>query len=161
MERLAIAADGELALLAFASLPASGCGGQPGPALITAHQVVMIPSLSTFLAPSTLQRPKEFSKEVAVLGDPVFDAGDDRVQMDRADLLPSLASPGAPGTTRQRPALARLTGTAEEAAGIQQAVGPDKVSLFLGFKASVDTILSPAMRDYRILHLATHGVLDA
>ena len=29
-----------------------------------------------------------------------------------------------------------------------------------GFDASVETVLSPAMRGYRIWHLATHGVYD-
>ena len=157
MEKLAIVADGDLALLPFASLPANGCGARPGPPLITAHQVVMIPSLSTFLESSAPEPARKFSKEVAVLADPVFDAGDDRVHVDPAD--PALSHTG--DSKRQGPALPRLTGTAQEAAGIEQAVGPDKVSLFLGYSASVDSILSPTMRDYRILHLATHGVLDA
>ena len=157
MEKLAIVADGDLALLPFASLPTNGCSATPGPPLIMAHEVVMIPSFSTFLAQSTPEPERKFSKEVAVLADPVFDAGDDRVHVAPAD--PGLSHAG--DTKRQGPALPRLTGTAQEAAGIEQAVGPDKVSLFLGYSASVDSILSPAMRDYRILHLATHGVLDA
>ena len=58
------------------------------------------------------------------------------------------------------PALPRLVGTGEEAMEIQRTVGPDKASVFLGFSASVETILSPEMRNYRILHLATHGIAD-
>ncbi len=113
----------------------------------------MIPSLSTFLSKSAPQTEGKFSKEVAVVADPIFDLGDDRVHVDAAGR--------ASDTKRAGPALPRLTGTAQEAAGIEEAVGPGKVSLFLGASASVETILNPAMRDYRILHLATHGVLDA
>lgn len=159
MEKLAIVADGDLALLAFASLPIHGCETDPGLPLVTAHQVVMTPSLSIFLTRRNPPTRGTFPKEVAVVADPVFDAGDERVHIEPPDpALPHGSSPvenKPPG-----PALPRLTGTAEEAAGIGEAVGAGKVSLFLGFNASVATVLSPAMGDYRILHLATHGVLD-
>ena len=159
MGKLAIVADGDLALLAFASLPANGCDPDPGPPLITAHQVVMIPSLSVFLMQQKPVASLAFPKEVAILADPVFDSGDERVQVESSDLH-SAHDAAAAKMKMQGPALPRLAGTAQEAAGIADIVGADKVSLFLGFNASLDTILSPAMRDYRILHLATHGVLD-
>ena len=157
MDKLAIAPDGDLGMLSFASLPMNGCAAKPGPPLITDHQVVMIPSLSTWLGPS--QPPRTFAREVAVFADPVFDAGDDRVSSDHPSPRPTHISASI-DNKRQGPALPRLIGTAEEASGIETAVGAENVSLFLGFNASVDTLLSPAMRDYRILHLATHGVLD-
>ncbi len=159
MEKLAIVADGDLAPLAFASLPTHGCDADSGPPLITAHQVVMIPSLSIFLSQRNPVAGKTFPKEVAVLADPVFDAGDERVHIEKSDPQVPSASP-FDENKRPGPALPRLTGTSEEAAGIADAVGAGNVSLFLGFSASVNAVLSPAMRDYRILHLATHGVLD-
>ena len=118
---------------------------------------MMIPSLSTFLAKSAPEPERKFTKEVAVLADPIFDLADDRVHVDPAGGAPAHAS----DTKRPGPALPRLTGSAQEAAGIEEAVGPGKVSLFLGANASVESFLSPAMGDYRVLHLATHGVLDA
>ena len=151
-QKLAIVADGELATLPFASLPLNGCDARPGPPVITAHQVVMIPSLSIFLTHPV--RDARFSKEVAIVANPVFDPGDDRVHIKPSDMRRGSQS------IKDVPALPRLVGTGEEAMEIQRTVGPDKASVFLGFSASVETILSPEMRNYRILHLATHGIAD-
>jgi CHAT domain-containing protein len=43
---------------------------------------------------------------------------------------------------------------------VRKAAGKDHVFLAQGFDASVDTVLSPWMQQYRIWHLATHGVYD-
>lgn len=43
---------------------------------------------------------------------------------------------------------------------VRKAAGSHHVFLAQGFDASVDTVLSPAMQQYRIWHLATHGVYD-
>ena len=153
-KKLAIVADGELATLPFASLPLNGCDSQPGPPVITAHQVVMIPSLSIFLTHPVRDAQTRFSKEVAIVANPVFDPGDDRVH-----IKPSGVRRGSQ-SIKDVPALPRLVGTGEEAIEIQQTLGPGKASVFLGFNASVETILSPEMRNYRVLHLATHGVAD-
>ncbi len=80
-EKLAIVADGELATFPFAALPLNGCDDKPGPPVITAHQVVMIPSLSIFLSPPMRDAQTRFSKEVAIVANPVFDPGDARVHM--------------------------------------------------------------------------------
>jgi CHAT domain-containing protein len=160
MEKLAIVADGDLAMLPFASLPLNGCDARPGPPVITAHQVVMIPSLSIFLTHPVRAAQNVFQKEVALVADPVFGLDDDRVNFNQSDMRYPRLSTAAIETKRDVPALPRLIGTGEEATRIQETVGPEKASLFLGFSASVETILSPAMRDFRILHLATHGVLD-
>lgn len=159
MDKLAIVPDGDLAMLSFTSLPLNGCRGRAGPPLITAHHVVMIPSLSTYLANLPAKSSGAFAKEVAVFADPVFDRADGRLRANHAAVQLAHTSTFIE-TKRQGPALPRLMGTAEEASGIEKVVGADRVSLFLGFNASVDTFLSPAMRDYRVLHLATHGVLD-
>jgi len=153
-KKLAIVADGELAMLPFASLPLNGCDARPGPPVITAHQVVMIPSLSIFLTHPLRDARTRFSKEVAIVANPVFDPGDDRVHIKPSDMRRGSQS------IKDVPALPRLAGTGEEAMEIQRTVGPEKASVFLGFNASVETILSPEMRNYRILHLATHGVAD-
>ncbi len=158
-EKLAIVADGQLVTLPFASLPLNGCDAKPGPPVITAHQVVMTPSLSIFLTHPLRDPQTRFSRELAIVANPVFDPSDDRVHIKQSDMRHGPLS-AALQSIKDVPTLPRLVGTEEEAIAIQQTVGPEKASLFLGFSASVETILSPAMRDYRILHLATHGVAD-
>lgn len=58
----------------------------------------------------------------------------------------------------------RLLNAGYEANAIRETVlkatGPHHVFLAQGFDASVDTVLSPAMQQFRICHLATHGVYD-
>jgi CHAT domain-containing protein len=151
-EKLTIVADGELAAFPFAALPLNGCDAKPGPPLITARQVVMTPSLSIFLTHPMRGQQTGFSKEIAIVANPVFDPGDSRVK-------PSDLRRG-PQSIKDVPALPRLIGTGEEAKEIQQTVGPERASVFLGFSASVETMLSPEMRNYRVLHLATHGLAD-
>ena len=153
-EKLTIVADGELAAFPFAALPLNGCDDKPGPPLLTAHQVVMTPSLSIFLNHPVRGQQTGFSKEIAIVANPVFDPGDSRVHVKPSDLR------RGPQSIKEVPALPRLTGTAEEAKGIQQIVGTEKASIFTGFNASVETMLSPEMRNYRVLHLATHGLTD-
>ena len=160
VEKLVIVADGDLAMLPFASLPLNGCEATSGPPVITAHQVVMTPSLSVFLTHPTPGVQAAFSREVAIVANPVFDMSDSRVHFKQSDMRRSPFSAATVESYKDIPTLPRLIGTGEEATAIQQTVGPEKASLFLGFNASVETILSPAMRDYRVLHLATHGVVD-
>jgi CHAT domain-containing protein len=43
---------------------------------------------------------------------------------------------------------------------VRKAAGNNQVFLAQGFDANVETVLSSKMQDYRIWHLATHGVYD-
>jgi CHAT domain-containing protein len=54
----------------------------------------------------------------------------------------------------------RLIGTREEAKAIAELAGPEHAALYLDFNASLPMLLSASLREYSILHLATHGVLD-
>jgi CHAT domain-containing protein len=173
-------------MVPFAALPESGCAGAPAPPILASHQVVVTPSLSIYLTHQSGQtgEPRTtFSREVAIVADPVFDAQDDRVrvhsQVSPVTLAPDHSPAPLPNRSskmmmphstiagldrRNEPTLPRLIDSGAEANEILEAVGPvigrEKTTVWLGFNASVETVLSPAMQDYRILHLATHGVLD-
>ena len=56
--------------------------------------------------------------------------------------------------------LPRLTHSLQEATAIARAVPADQSFTALGFKASRETANSPQLSKYRIIHFATHGVLD-
>jgi CHAT domain-containing protein len=152
MKQLAVVPDGDLNLLPFAALPESGCqrGGLP---IVAERQIVLAPSLSILLMPHQLPDPDFWRGEVALLADPVFDHEDSRVHR--------TANP----RTGKDPAqfelsLPRLFGTRDEAKAIAALAGSERSVLYLDFDASLQTLLSPSLGRYRILHLATHGVLD-
>jgi tetratricopeptide (TPR) repeat protein len=152
MKHLTIVLDGELDLLPFTALPESGCqgGGQP---MIAEHQVTLTPSLSILLEQHETRERTSFRGEVALLADPVFDRADPRVHaIDSAS--------GGNSIPPFEPALPRLIGTREEAKAIAALTGPGRAALYLDFNANLQTLFSPSMGAYRILHIASHGVLD-
>jgi len=153
--RLAVVPDGALQHVPFAALPFPDRPGEP---LITRFEVVHLPSASVLGE----QRRRLAGRPpapgaVAVLADPVFDARDPRVLQARGA--------GAPQAAEVRSAapegddLPRLTWTRQEAEAITRLAGPGRALLALDFDANLDLVRNGALREYRALHLATHGVL--
>jgi CHAT domain-containing protein len=93
---------------------------------------------------------------VAVLADPVFDAEDPRVRAARR------AVPPLPGPTRAPAAgpLPRLLGSRREASAILALAPAGGGWAALDFEASRASATGGALADFRIVHFATHGVLD-
>ena len=164
-KRLLIVANGALQYMPFAALPDPDGFQQP---LMVNHEIVSVPSASTLavLRRETLKR-KPAQKTLAILADPVFSPDDTRigggperiaVAVRDADavLARSLTDLGFVG---QR--LPRLPGTRREAAGIIPLVPAVKRKQALDFDASRATLMSPEIGQYRILHLATHGLLNS
>jgi CHAT domain-containing protein/Tfp pilus assembly protein PilF len=153
--RLVIVADGELQYIPFGVLPLPGGGGAP---LITRHEILNAPSATALILQRRLARREPATGMVAVLADPVFDAADPRVAArsrtgDR-ELSPARFSPSPEP-------LLRLPWTRREAQAIAAAVPPGRSLLALDFRASRKTALSRELSRYRILHFATHGLIDA
>jgi len=147
--------------------------------MVAAHEIVNLPS-ATVLAALRLEMAgkKQQSKTVAVLADPVFELDDPRL---------ATASDAAERPGKQRPAVAavadsnaaqtqalrdagvmrdgaltitRLIASRAEADDIA-ATAPEGMTLkALGFDASRTTAMSPELGEYRIVHFATHGVLN-
>lgn len=151
MNHLAIVPDGEIDLLPFAALPENGCDGGNEP-LAAGRQTILVPSLSILLLPHQAPDHRPWRGEIALLADPVFDAADARVHR--------IGFPGGDNAVRYDLALPRLYGTRDEAMAIAALAGSDRSALYLDFDASLQTLLDPDLSQYRILHLATHGVLD-
>ena len=72
-------------------------------------------------------------------------------------LTRSLAAEGLRSEGRLR----RLPFTRQEAIAIRAAVRPEGVMDALDFQASRSRAMSPELADYRIVHMATHGILNA
>lgn len=186
-KRLLIVADGALQYLPFTALPLPRAAGAASRSsvyvpLVAEHEIVSLPS-STVLA--VLRRElagrKPAPKTVAVLADPVFDPGDERVRAGKPVTTRPASSPpdggqrgnaSAAGDTLLRsledivedtePAsavLPRLPFTRQEAESIA-ALAPKQSEIVLDFAASKAAATDPRLSQYRYIHFATHVVLN-
>jgi CHAT domain-containing protein len=148
-KRLLIVAEGVVQYLPFAALPEPGAAGQP---VFLNHEIVNAPSASVVavLRRETAGR-KPAAKAIAILADPVFSANDPRFAPGTAHR--SAGDPGSQEFLRLR--FSRTE--AEEIARLAPAAATFKA---LDFDASRDTALKTKLGDYRIVHFATHSVLN-
>ncbi|HEV2855068.1 MAG TPA: CHAT domain-containing tetratricopeptide repeat protein [Thermoanaerobaculia bacterium] len=152
-QRLVVVPDGALAYVPFGALPLPG--GEPGVPLLARHEVVHLPSASALAVQRRLlARRLPAPKLLAVLADPVFDPRDPRVSGSRA-AVPSRAA------AERGPLFERLPGSRAEAEAIAALVPPAESLKALDFDASRDLALGDRLSGYRVVHFATHGVLDA
>jgi CHAT domain-containing protein/Tfp pilus assembly protein PilF len=176
-KRLLIVADGALQYVPFSALPEPAMSGpltittEDGPPLILNHEIVSVPSASVV---AVLRR--EFGARppaerlVAVLADPVFDAADPRLRRTRNRQAIPAAPASLPadveravrsaGFLTDRGALSRLPFTRDEADAIVALTPAGQSTKAIDFNASRAEIASADLSRYRIVHLATHGVLN-
>jgi CHAT domain-containing protein/Tfp pilus assembly protein PilF len=185
-KRLAIVADGILQYIPFAALPAPSLsngegrnfGNEPQP-LFVEHEIVSLPSASTL---ATLRREtagrKPAEKSLAVLADPVFTDDDTRVtrNVDKAvakrktrsadsdemdvDSMQMTRSGRETGVIAAEAGFGRLLSTRREATAILAFVPERERIQALDFEASRTTALKTELGEYRIVHFATHGLLN-
>src|SRR5215213_1612229 len=160
-KRLLIVSDGVLQYIPFAGLrdPANT---RP---LIVGHEVVMAPSASVvgLLRQETANR-RPASKTVAVLADPVFSNNDPRIAAARlgrpapfenAAPMYALRS-GEPGLDGLR----RLRFSRQEADVIARLAGTDGKLKAVDFAANRKLATSGELGQYRVVHFATHGIIN-
>jgi len=136
-QRLVIVPEGALHYVPFAALPS-----------FAGHEIVRIPSAATL---ELLRRDPVRAvpgKTLMIFADPVFSESDPRVGAVR----------DAASTTARMP---RLPLTRQEAASIAKLVPRDSITTALDFDASRATATSDEMRGHRIIHFATHGLVDS
>lgn len=171
-QRLLIVGEGALNLLPFSALPLpgkvpdmSGDGSErrkaPAELIGDRHEVVTIPSASTLAAiRRNLQARETPAGKLAILADPVFRDDDPRVV--RQPPAATGATPPANRLPRVDVAkLDRLVSSRHEAEAILKLLAPgDGVLSAFDFAADRELVVGGALRDYRILHFATHGEID-
>ncbi len=174
--RLAVVPDAALHLVPFSALPvpepgrAWDAGGARLP-LLERHEVVYLPSAATLaVSRRRLAGRPPAPKRAAVLADPVFTAGDPRLAATGGGGQASVAAAASRDAETERGdrrigetgvAFERLPASGEEAAAIAALAPPGEVWTALGPAASRELALSEALRAYRVVHFATHGVADA
>jgi CHAT domain-containing protein len=139
--------------------------------LILDHEIVSLPSASVVaVLRRELQGRKPAEKLVAVLADPVFDSEDPRLKLARQAPQTQIAKASLPaeveraarsaGLVNDRGSLSRLPFTREEADAILSVAPAGQSTKALDFNANRATAMSPELSRYRIVHLATHGVVN-
>ena len=174
--RLLIVADGPLQYIPFGMLPRRAPDGAYRP-LIVDYEIVTMPSASV-LAVQREQMKMRASPTagVAVIADPVFDRTDRRLarsstptQMPAAErddttrILEHLSQPStAHSATVKSPqsVIPRLLFTRNEADAILAVAKGQKNLRAVDFAATKEAVLGGALKDYRIIHFATHGFFD-
>ena len=176
-KRLVIVADGSLQYVPFALLPEpSPRKRDPTQPLFVRHEIVSLPSASALAVTRREQRRTERpDRSVFVFADPVFDAADPRVSASKSTA--TFAARGnasdselPPEWTRSasdvhlvrdgRVYLPRLPFTRREANAIVNSANSGTSRIALDFDAKRDLALGEELRHYRILHFATHTLLD-
>ena len=163
-KRLLIVSDGVLQFIPFSGLPDPGVMVQLRP-LILDHEVVMAPSASVVavLRAETADR-KPAPKLLAVLADPVFSANDPRVAMARAKRYTepekSIATNLRSGSGSGLDNLRRLRFSRQEADDIARLAGEDSKLEAVDFEANRKLATSNELGQYRVVHFATHGIIN-
>jgi CHAT domain-containing protein len=119
------------------------------------HEVVALASASTLPLLRRKVARSAAKGTIAIVADPVFSADDPRVAA--AGRAPG---PGSPAADMTREALTRLPFSRIEASAVASQAPSASVLQAIDFDATVDLATSGRLNDYRIVHLATHGVID-
>jgi CHAT domain-containing protein/tetratricopeptide (TPR) repeat protein len=184
--RLVIVVGGALEYVPFGalSLPGRVQGSKQGDTpLIRTHEVVALPSASILplLRHQTGIRTPAPRKTIAVLADPVFASDDPRVSKMQREPRTTNAELETPASrtddqsathsvaTRAlepftvdaaRGVLSRLPFTRAEAQAVTALVPQTSVLRAVDFEASLQLAMSGRLAGYRIVHFATHGLIN-
>jgi CHAT domain-containing protein/tetratricopeptide (TPR) repeat protein len=184
--RLLVVADGALDYIPFHALvtstPPAGADFSTLPYLIKTTDVLFAPSASVVAAIRQQRAGDVRAGGMLVVADPVFSPTDQRARAVKADgqgaagagvrglsFESALAdvsesensgAPAAPG--EQRGVLVRLSGTRTEAQQIAKlaAASGRRADVWLDLEASESKIEDTDLRQYAVLHFATHGLLN-
>jgi CHAT domain-containing protein/lipopolysaccharide biosynthesis regulator YciM len=184
-KRLLIVADGVLQYIPFQALTSpetaderrgalarigsDASSAEPVP-LMLEHEVVNQPSASALaVIQREMSQRAPAPKAVAVLADPVFERDDPRVrlategvvapeQSERTEISQAMRDVAIDNNQGSIP---RLFASRAEAESIREAAPRGEILEALGFEASRTTAMNSELRQYRIIHFATHGLLDS
>jgi len=182
-KRLLIVGDGILQTIPFAALPltsppTSFLGGEGGNIveegqnyrpLIVNHEIVTLPSASSIdILREQVKGRTPAPKKVAVFADPVFEDNDPRLktvsqtknetETENNDLTRMALKRSIEDFIAL--SFGRLEKTRDEAEAILALVPDNLEQLSLDFDANRETAINPKLSEYKIVHLATHGLLN-
>ena len=159
-KRLLIVSDGVLQFIPFAALrDPDAIDARP---LIVDHEVVMAPSASVVsVLRQEMANRKTASKMLAILADPVFSEDDPRVAAARRGRTVREDKSVAVDALRSTESgLRRLRFSRQEADEIARLAGTSSKLEAVDFAASRQLAMSDELSKYRVVHFATHGIID-
>jgi len=178
-KRLVVVGDGVLQFIPFAALPSPlGTSGAEAarPPLVVEHEIVSLPSAAALAILRRESRGrKPAAKAIAVLADPVYERDDERVRVSgagRGSVKTAKSAPGARvvrdmesafedvGEASLARPLPRLLSTRREARQILSKVPATKGFKALDFDASRQTVVGGQLEQFRVLHFATHALIN-
>ena len=182
-KRILVVAEGALQYISFAALPdpaTLGAGATLQRPMILGHEMVNLPSISVLdILRSESRARQRASKTVAVLADPVFEKSDSRLALAQAQVRQtSDAEPANQERNDEEELLtrsatdmglskdgkshfARLPFSRKEAEAILAVTPSGQGKELLDFSANRAAATSPSLGQYRIIHFATHGLLNS
>lgn len=179
-KRLLVVADGALNYVPFEALVKSPANADYSslPYLIKSNEIIYAPSASVVGA-IRQQQNAQSGRAILVLADPVFNSKDSRsrgtasssgadtrglgIQSALTDVAGQDATATAESGKMQGLPLARLAGTRAEAEQIVKLakISGSQADVWLDLDASEENLETRDVRKYRVLHIATHGLLNA
>jgi CHAT domain-containing protein len=165
-KRIVIVGEGVLQYLPFAALPDPAPDKVDAAPLIAKHEIVTAPSASVLavLRRQTAGR-KPAPRALAILADPVFSRDDDRVVRRQKGQKNAQVGGMAGQVFRSASELGvqdfvRLRFSRHEAEEIARLAPPGTTLKALDFDASRETVFRPDFGQHRIVHFATHSLLN-
>lgn len=157
-KRLIIAPDGKLHYFPISALPLPD--SQKNEPLLLTNEVIYEPSGQMLLTLLKMRnQASENPGKLLVFADPVFSRNDSRIAMGNSDAEQSAAIKGS-RSDDSPDKLPRLEGSQKEGEIIEKIFGASQADIFSGFLATRENVMRPEISAYRIIHFATHGVLN-
>ncbi len=163
--RLVIVAEGMLQYLPFGVLTdPSSSRSDP---LLLKHEIIHLPSSSSLLLlRKESARRLDNQKEIAIFADPVFTSEDSRVKgkvaVEVSQASATAADLRGPVRAKNQPTspFRRLRFSRFEAEAISDLIPEANRLVALDFSASNETVTSLDLRNYRMIHFATHAIAN-
>jgi CHAT domain-containing protein len=168
-KRLLVVTDGALQYIPFAALPATS----NDVLLIQDHEIVNLPSAGTLLILRGRPTSRTVAdRTVAILADPVFSSSDYRVNSRFRNSKNSISAQFSmnpriqralreTGFNENQPGIPRLPFSRFEANAIAQLIPPEQSLKLLDFNANRAALTDSQIARYRMIHIATHGLLNS
>jgi CHAT domain-containing protein/tetratricopeptide (TPR) repeat protein len=161
-QRILIVPDGPLQYIPFSALPLTGVG-KKGLFFLEQHEIIAVPSASALLA--IRLRPRAAATAgIAIFADPIFEreqksSGETGQHIDKSsENQQALAR--ALRDVRPSQHIDKLPGSRTEAEAIQKVFGAGPTLMALGFEANRNAVLDGRLSAFRLIHFATHGIID-